>query len=78
MNVNDFISNVEKEFDDIPLGTIKPQSKFKEVLDWNSINSVVFTTMIEFEYQVILTPDDFKRVDSVEELVQLIALKAKN
>ena len=78
MNIQSFIKNLEKEFDDIAPGTVKPESAVKDVLDLNSINLLVLITMIEYEYKTILLPDDVKSVSTIEELVELIMLKTKN
>jgi len=76
MEVNSLIDKMQKEFDDLPPGAIQPQSIFKEVVYWSSINSIVLATMIEFEYGVILSSDDFKSVNTVNELHSLIKTKA--
>ena len=75
METSGLIEKIEQEFDDLPKGALQAESAFKEVLNWNSINSVVLAAMIEFEYNVLLTTDDFKSVVTVSELRELIERK---
>jgi acyl carrier protein len=77
MDIQNFIEKIEQEFDDLPAGALKPDSAFKEVLNWNSINSVVLSVMIEFEYKVLLSADDFKRLTSVRELAGFVEEKMR-
>ena len=77
MDIQSFIKKIEDEFDDVPPGALQPESSFKEVLNWNSINSVVMTAMIEFEYHVLLSSDDFKKVVTVQDLADFIQAKKR-
>ena len=75
MDIQEFIKKIEAEFDDLKPGSLQPDSEFKEMLNWNSINSVVLSAMIEFEYHVLLTSDDFKKVFSIRDLADYIERK---
>ena len=75
MDIQEFIKKIEVEFDDLKPGSLQPDSEFKEMLNWNSINSVVLSAMIEFEYHVLLTSDDFKKVSSIRDLADYIERK---
>jgi len=76
MDIQQFIRKIEGEFDDMPKGVLTPDSPFREALNWNSINSVVLSAMIEFEYNVLLTADDFKKVTTVSDLARYVENKA--
>jgi acyl carrier protein len=75
MDVYEFIRKIEEEYEDVPVGLLKPSSNFKEIINWSSINVVVFSTLIEYEYHVMLNPDDFKTINTVSELFELIRSK---
>ncbi|MES2619864.1 MAG: hypothetical protein V4615_03355 [Bacteroidota bacterium] len=75
MEVAAFIKKVEQEYDEMPVGLLKPDSKFKEIINWSSINSVVFATMIEFEYHVMVTSEELNSVNTITELFELIVKK---
>ena len=75
IEVHTLIKKIEQEFDDLPPGEMHKDSLFKEVLNWNSINSVVMSAMIEFEYNVLLSSDDFKKLNTVQDLADFIQRK---
>ena len=75
MGITEFIKKIEQEYDDIPAGMLRPDSKFKETINWSSINAVVFSTMIEYEYHVMITSEEFNTVSTVTELFELIGKK---
>ncbi len=75
MDVYEFIKKIEAEYEDVPVGLLTPASNFKEIINWSSINVVVFSTLIEYEYHVLLNPDDFKTINTVSELFELIRSK---
>ena len=75
MAIAEFIKKIEQEYDDIPAGMLQPDSTFKEIINWSSINSVVFSTMIEYEYNVMVTSEEFKTVNTIAALFELIGKK---
>lgn len=72
MNNEQLIEKIEQEFDDLPKGALKPDSIFKNVLNWNSINAVVVTTMIEFEFGVLISPEEMKSAQTIADLTVVI------
>ena len=73
--IEDLIEKLEEEFDDLEPGKIKPETIFGSAIDWNSINSLVIITMIEYEYGVMLNIDEFDPNQSVLEVFELIKSK---
>jgi acyl carrier protein len=71
------IEKIEEEFSDLPKGTLTERSVIKELINWNSINSIVLATMIEFEFNAILTGDDLSNMSTIHELMLLIQSKSK-
>ncbi|NMD16587.1 MAG: acyl carrier protein, partial [Bacteroidales bacterium] len=41
LNIHDFIERIEDEFDELEPGKLKPDSVFRQMFDWNSINALV-------------------------------------
>lgn len=72
MEIEAFIKKIEQEFDELPADVLKPATNFKESIHWSSINAVVFATMIEFEYHVMITTDDFNKTNTLSELFELV------
>ncbi|MFN8287500.1 MAG: acyl carrier protein [Chitinophagales bacterium] len=72
MNSEQLIEKIELEFDDLPKNSLRTDSKFRDKLNWNSINAVVVTTMIEFEFGVFISPEEMKTAETIADLTALI------
>lgn len=76
LGIDQFIKLVEDEFDDLEPGIMKPNSKFKEVMEWNSINALIFVALVKTEFDVDMNADDLIKSETVQDLYDLIAAKA--
>ena len=72
MNIQEFIKNIEDEFDDLKPGMLKADSKFREVFEWNSINALILIAMVKTEYDVTLNADDLIKSKTVNDIYSLI------
>lgn len=72
MNIDEFITHIEEEFDDIEPGTLKPSSIFREVFEWNSINALILIAMVKTEYDVTINAEDIANSKSVEDIYRII------
>lgn len=77
MEIQEFIGKIENEFEDIKPGILKPESKFADVLDWNSVNALTVIALVDCEYDVILTADDFQGAETVQDIFNIILEKKK-
>lgn len=72
MNIDEFITHIEEEFDDIEPGTLKPTSIFREVFEWNSINALILIAMVKTEYDVTINAEDIANSKTVEDIYRII------
>ena len=72
MNIQEFIQHIEAEFEDLKPGVLKPDSIFREVFEWNSINALILIAMVKTEYEVTLTADDLIQSKTVNDIYKLI------
>ncbi|MFH1120797.1 MAG: acyl carrier protein [Bacteroidota bacterium] len=72
MNIEDFITHIEEEFDDIEPGTLRPGSIFREVFEWNSINALILIAMVKTEYDVAINAEDIAKSKSVADIFRII------
>lgn len=72
MNIDDFISKIEDEFEDITPGTLKPESKFRSVVDWNSVNALIFIALMSNEYDVVINGSDIEKSQTVTDLFEIV------
>ena len=58
MKIEDFIASLEEEYEDITPGTLKPQSVFREVFEWSSINALILIALVKTQYDVTINAED--------------------
>ena len=72
MNIDDFIVQLEAEYEDITPGTLKPESVFREVFEWNSINALILIAMVKTEYDVTINAEDIATSKTIADLFRII------
>ncbi len=72
MTVEEFILKIEGEFPDMEPGKLKPDSIFREVMNWNSINALILIALVDTEYDVILTGDDLRASATINDIFNLV------
>jgi len=78
MNIEDFILKIEDEFEDLVPHKLKPESNFRDMFDWNSVNALTMIAMVDCEYDVRLVAEDFQKSKTVQDLFNIVAKKASN
>jgi len=72
MKIEDFIAHLEEEYEDLAPGALKPNSVFREVFEWNSINALILIAMVKIEYDVTINAEDIANSKTVEDLFTII------
>jgi acyl carrier protein len=72
MDINNFISKIEDEIEEITPGTIKPETEFTSIKEWSSMHLLILIAMIDVEYNVTITGGDLKECRSVQDLFSLV------
>ncbi|MCF8350319.1 MAG: acyl carrier protein [Bacteroidales bacterium] len=75
MKIEDFISKIEEEFEDVNKGQLKPESKIREHFEWDSVNALVFIAMVNVEYDVVITAEDLQKSETVQDIFTTIQEK---
>jgi len=75
--IEEFISRVEEEFEDMEPGKLSPESVLKDHFTWDSINALIFIAHVNVEYDVVITADDLINALTIQELYNLVSTKAK-
>jgi acyl carrier protein len=78
MKIEDFITQLEEEYEDITPGTLNPQSVFREVFEWNSINALILIALVKTQYDVTINAEDIANSKTVNDLFLIIKARAKN
>ena len=75
MELKEFISNFEEQFDDIEPGTIKADTEYQELDEWSSLTAMSLIAMAKTEYGKTITGSEVRGCKTVEALFNLIASK---
>ena len=74
--IEEFITRVEGEFEDLEPGKLSPQSVIREHFNWDSINALIFIAHVNVEYDVVITADDLVNSQTIQDLYNLVTNKA--
>ena len=78
MNITDFITKVEEEFEDLKPGSLKPDNNLREHFTWDSINALIFLAHVNVEYDVELTAQELIKAETVQDLYNMVETKVNN
>jgi acyl carrier protein len=69
--VDEFVTKLEEVLE-LDAGSVSPDARFDD-LPWDSLAALSAMVMIQEEYGVVLTNQDFRNINSLPELWQLVA-----
>ena len=65
----EFLNELDDIFE-VELGTIKPNTNFKDLEEWDSVTLLSLVAVFEEEYGAVLSNDIIDKSDTVLELVE--------
>ncbi len=77
ITIEEFIIKLEEEFPEMPKGYLKPETKFREEMDWDSVSALVFIAMVNVEYDVALVADEFVEAYTIQDVYDIIKEKVE-
>ena len=78
VDIHQFITNVEEEFEDMPKGALKPDSNIRDHFTWDSINALIFIAHVNVNYNVEISAEDLINSGTVNDLYNVIRSRAEN
>ena len=75
MELKDFIVNFKELFDDVDLSQISPDTKFRDLDDWDSIMGLSVIGMIDDEFGVEFNADDMQACQTIADIYNRIQSK---
>jgi acyl carrier protein len=75
MNIQEFISKIEEEFDDIEKGTLEPTTSFRQMEGWSSMHALILIALVDNHFDVLLTGEELRGLDTIQDLHNLLASK---
>lgn len=71
-----FIANFADQFDDTELSVFVEDTRFRDLDEWSSLVGLAVLNMIAKKYDVRLTPEELKSVNTIAELFNLVSAKS--
>jgi acyl carrier protein len=75
MEMNEFIINFADQFDETDSSKFSPNTYFRELDEWSSLNALAVLNMINKKYLVQLRPDEMRTTNTIQELFDLVLTK---
>lgn len=75
ITIEDFINKIEAEFPEISQGKLKPDTNFRETMEWDSVNALTFVVLVNIEYDVTLIADEFVNANTVQDVFNIVKKK---
>lgn len=72
MTVEEFVKKVQNELQDTPAELVSPETNYKDLDEWGSLTSLSLISMIEEEYDKLITGSDIRKCNSVKELWEFV------
>ena len=72
MTLDEFVKKVQGELQDTPAEQINAETNYKELDEWGSLSSLSLISMIEEEYDKLITGADVRNRNSVKELWEYV------
>ena len=75
MNIQEFISIIEEEFDEVEKGTLKASTSFRQMEGWSSMHALILIALVDNHFDVLLTGEELRGIDTIQDLYDLLASK---
>lgn len=75
MNINTFIDNFAGQFDDTDRSAFTPETKFRDLAEWSSLIALSVISMVDEEYEVLLSGDDIRNAQTIQDIFNTIQAK---
>lgn len=75
MSVDEFVALFSEQFVDPSEAAFCPETKFHELNGWTSMTALLVITIIEENFGVLISSDEFRDVQTIQELYDLIQKK---
>ncbi len=77
LTVDKFIEKIVEEFPDIEKENLGANMKFKDHVEWDSINALVLIAMVNVEYDVTINAEELINAETINDVFLVVKKKAK-
>lgn len=75
MEIKEFISDFADQFDDTEIEEFKPETEFRDLDEWSSLNGLAILNMIDKKYGVKITASEIRATNTIQEVYDLVLSK---
>lgn len=75
MLLDEFIQKLESEFEEMPKGTLKPDTDYRSIKGWSSMHALIIIAFIDINFNITLTGADLRSTKTVSDLYNLVQQK---
>jgi acyl carrier protein len=75
IDVQTFISNIERQLDKAAPGQLDTQTRFRDLPDWTSLQALIVVASFEWDYGVTISADEFLEADTLQGLYETVIQK---
>ena len=76
ISIEELITKVEEEFEDLETGTLEAESNLREKFTWDSVNALIFIAHVNVEYGVVINADDLTNTTTLQSLYDIVKERA--
>jgi len=77
MDQQQFIKDFEAEFEEVELGSLKPETELENIEEWGSLQALVIIAMLDSKYKVKVTGAELQQTKTVGDVFDLVQSKNK-
>ena len=72
MDIQELISKIENEIEELSPGTLKPDTEFTSLKEWSSMHVLILIALIDSEYNVTINGEDLQKCKTVNDLFSIV------
>lgn len=72
MEINDFVGKFATQFDDTDASELKPETIYRNLVEWSSLKALFIIAMVDEEYKVELKGDDIQNSQTIEDIFNIV------
>jgi len=72
VEINEFIKQLEAELEDLAPGSLKADTNYHEMDNWNSMYALIVIAFVDINFNVTLNANDMRATKTVRDLYNLV------
>jgi len=72
MDLQEFVGKFAEQFDETDASEFKADTKFRTLVDWNSMVALSIIAMVDDEYGVTIKGEDIRKSETIEDLFNIV------